>query len=136
MQAMNPQDPGYAHDQTTGSASAAGSNPGSGDGTATGPRFWSKLKSVIAWLPWTQDLLAAYFCATDPATPPRAKATLLAALGYFVVPLDAVPDFFAAAGYADDLAVLLLAIRTVQNHLTPAHREMAARKLAAMKETP
>ena len=99
------------------------------------PRFRAKLQAVLGRLPWLRerlvDLLTAYYCAIDPATPARAKATLLGALGYFVLPLDAIPDMFLAFGYTDDLAVLLLALRIVQAHITQAHRDRAKAALQA-----
>lgn len=99
------------------------------------PRFRAKLQAVLGRLPWLrarlEDLLTAYYCAIDPATPARAKATLLGALGYFVLPLDAIPDMFLALGYTDDLAVLLLALRTVQAHITDTHHAQAKAALQA-----
>lgn len=129
---MKPPDsdsgPGGARSQSQRQSQNPGQNPG--------PRFWAKLKAVLAHLPWADRLLAAYYCATDPATPPGAKATLLAALGYFVLPFDAVPDLLVAIGFADDLAVLLLALRAVQAHLTPEHEARAAAKLAELRAGP
>jgi uncharacterized membrane protein YkvA (DUF1232 family) len=72
-------------------------------------------------------VVAAYYCALDPETPGKAKAVLLGALAYFIMPMDAVPDFLALVGFSDDIAVLTLAIATVRANLTEAHR-MAARK--------
>ena len=99
------------------------------------PEFRAKLRTVLGRLPWLrarlEDLLTAYYCAIDAATPTRAKATLLGALGYFVLPLDAIPDMFLALGYTDDLAVLLLALRTVQAHITDEHRARAKAALQA-----
>src|SRR5262245_45646020 len=45
--------------------------------------FWAKLKALGRNLPFVEDLLAAYYCALDPATPTRVRAMLLAALAYF-----------------------------------------------------
>ena len=39
-------------------------------------RFWRKLKRVAAHLPFSEDLLAAYYCAFDRDTPLQVKATL------------------------------------------------------------
>ncbi len=54
--------------------------------------FWRKAARVAARLPLAEDLLAAYCCAFDHATPVKVKATLVGALAYFVLPFDAVPD--------------------------------------------
>lgn len=91
--------------------------------------FWPKLRRLIARsasrLPFAEDLLAAYFSATDPATPQYVRATLFAALAYFVVPTDLVPDLIAVVGFTDDAAVLALALQTVSGHIRPKHRTRA-----------
>ena len=91
--------------------------------------FRSKLKRVAKRIPFTQDLLAAYYCALDPKTPSRVRATLLAALAYFVLPLDAIPDFLLGFGFTDDATVLLAAISLVASHIDDDHREAARRAL-------
>ncbi len=57
-------------------------------------RFWTKLRRVVAQIPFAEDLLAGYYCAVDRATPTRVRAVLLGAVAYFVLPADAVPDLF------------------------------------------
>ena len=87
--------------------------------------FWRKLLKVMGRIPFAEDLAAAYFCAIDPATPARAKALLVGALAYFVLPLDAIPDFIAGFGYTDDAAVIAMAIRLVSGNLKERHYEKA-----------
>jgi len=96
-------------------------------------RFWQKLRANLHRVPFLEEVLAAYFCATDPATPYRAKAILLAALAYFVLPVDAVPDWLLIAGFTDDAAVLAAAVQTVRTNLTPAHWQRAKQALRAEK---
>ena len=93
--------------------------------------FWPKAKRVAAKLPFAEDLLAAYYAAFDRATPLQVKAALIGALAYFVLPFDGVPDVLPFLGFADDAAILATALRMVANHLTPAHRAAAKRKLDA-----
>jgi len=99
-------------------------------------RFWPKLRRSMAHIPFAPDLLAAYYCAMDPQTPARAKAVLLAALAYFVVPTDIIPDFIAGFGFTDDLTVLLTAITIVRGNITETHKENAARYLSHLKDDP
>ncbi|WP_374377305.1 YkvA family protein [Dongia sp.] len=87
--------------------------------------FWPKLRRLAGRLPFADELLAAYFCAVDPASPLKVKAVLMGALAYFVLPFDAVPDFLALFGFADDAAVIYAAIKTVAKHITPTHRDKA-----------
>jgi uncharacterized membrane protein YkvA (DUF1232 family) len=97
--------------------------------------FWLKLKRNLARLPFAEDLVAAFYCAFDPATPLRAKAVLLGALAYFVMPLDVVPDFLLGLGFTDDLTVLLTAYGIVRAHLKPEHREKAKAKIEELRKT-
>jgi uncharacterized membrane protein YkvA (DUF1232 family) len=87
--------------------------------------FWAKARRVAARLPFSEDLLAAYYCAFDRNTPLQAKAALIGALAYFVVPLDVCPDLLPLLGFADDAAVLATAIRMVASHIRPEHRAAA-----------
>jgi len=87
--------------------------------------FWKKLLKLAGKVPFADDAAAAYFCATDPATPSKVRGILIAALAYFVLPFDAVPDFVAGLGFTDDAAVLAMAISLVARHVTPEHRARA-----------
>ncbi len=89
-------------------------------------RFWTKVRRTLGRVPFMDDAVAAYFCAMDKGTPVRVKAVLLAALAYFIMPVDMIPDFILGLGYTDDAAVLYAAIRSVRQHITDEHRERAA----------
>lgn len=93
-------------------------------------RFWGKLRRVAGHLPMARELVATYFCALDPATPPHVKAVLLGALAYFVIPTDMVPDFLAGLGFVDDATVLSTAVGTVAPHIKPRHKRRADAVLA------
>jgi uncharacterized membrane protein YkvA (DUF1232 family) len=94
--------------------------------------FWATFRKAVRYVPFADDLVAAYFCALDPATPHRVRGILLAALAYFVMPFDTVPDFLAGIGFSDDVTVLLAAIAMVRAHITPAHRAAAKRAVDSM----
>lgn len=92
-------------------------------------QFWDKFRRVAGKLPFADDLAAAYYCAFDSRTPIRVRGTLLGALAYFILPLDAIPDFLVGFGYTDDAAVLATAISLVAAHIKPRHRAAAAKAL-------
>lgn len=91
--------------------------------------FWGKLKRVAGNVPFVDDLVAAYFCALDPATPMRVRGMLLAALAYFIMPIDVIPDIVVGLGFADDMALLTAVVGLVSANITPVHRAAAARAL-------
>jgi uncharacterized membrane protein YkvA (DUF1232 family) len=91
--------------------------------------FWAKLKRVGRQIPFAEDIVAAYFCTLDPATPSRVRLVLLGAIAYFVLPLDAVADFLPVLGFADDAALLAAAISQVAGSITDDHRKRAREAL-------
>lgn len=95
--------------------------------------FWRTVKRAAGKIPFMEDVVAAYYCALDAKTPLRAKAMIFGALGYFILPTDAIPDFILAFGFTDDIAVLTAAIAAVQAHMTPAHRTAAREALADLQ---
>ena len=100
------------------------------DDAKFGADFMARLKRVAKRIPFAEDLLAAWFCARDPATPRRVRMTLLAALGYFVLPVDAIPDIMPLIGFTDDAAVIAAAIAAVAGSITIEHRERAKKAMA------
>jgi len=86
----------------------------------------AKVKQTLGKLSFVREAVAAYFCARDPATPFKVKAAILAALAYFIMPLDAVPDLIAILGYTDDAAVFWATYRFIAPHISGAHRDKAA----------
>ncbi|MDP3410041.1 YkvA family protein [Bosea sp. (in: a-proteobacteria)] len=97
-----------------------------------GSEFLGRLKRVAKRIPFAEDLLAAWFCARDPVTPRRVRLTLLAALGYFVLPVDALPDIMPILGFTDDAAVIAAALAAVASSITPGHREKAQQAMAEL----
>ncbi len=95
--------------------------------------FWPKLAQNLSRLPFAEDVVAAYYCAFDAETPLKVKGTLLAALAYFVMPLDVIPDFLLGLGFTDDLAVLVAAFTMVKGHINQGHRDKARDTLDRMR---
>jgi uncharacterized membrane protein YkvA (DUF1232 family) len=93
------------------------------------PGFWDKVRRTLGLVPFMEDALAAYYCATDAATPRHVQAALIGALVYFVAPIDLIPDVVAGLGYVDDAAVLAGVIASVRKYLTPAHYALARKWL-------
>jgi uncharacterized membrane protein YkvA (DUF1232 family) len=87
--------------------------------------FWRKLRGVAGRVPFSEDLVAAFYCAIDKRTPLKVRGTLLAALVYFITPIDLIPDFLTGIGFTDDAAVLATAIGIVGGHIKERHRKAA-----------
>ncbi len=88
-------------------------------------RFWPKFWATLGKVPFSEELGAAWYCASDSQTPTRVKGVLFAALAYFVVPVDMIPDFIAGLGFTDDATVLATAMGMVGAHIKPRHSDAA-----------
>lgn len=93
--------------------------------------FWRKLKRYAksAGTEVVEKALLLFYAAQEEKAPAWAKGTITAALGYFIVPLDAITDLAPVVGYADDLGVLVLAIAAVATYINDDVREKTARKM-------
>jgi uncharacterized membrane protein YkvA (DUF1232 family) len=83
--------------------------------------FLPKVQKFASKLPFVRDLLAGYYCMLDDKTPKPIKAAILLPLVYFVVPVDAVPDIIPMAGYSDDIAVWLGAVKLFGDYIKASH---------------
>ena len=93
--------------------------------------FWNKLGgySRVAGTEVVERALQLFYAAQDPGTPAWARGVIFASLGYFIAPLDAIPDLVPVAGYSDDLGVLALAVATVIFYITPEVKEKSRAKM-------
>jgi uncharacterized membrane protein YkvA (DUF1232 family) len=98
-------------------------------------RFWPKLARVLASVPFAEEAVAAYYCAFDRQTPLKVKGILLAALAYFILPIDAIPDVLLGLGFTDDMAVLFTAISMIRTHMKPEHRDKAREALDKLRKS-
>ncbi|MBU4434648.1 MAG: YkvA family protein [bacterium] len=94
--------------------------------------FLPKIRRVAAKIPFAADALSVWWCARDPTTPVAAKGMMMAALAYFVLPTDVIPDMLPALGLTDDAAVIAAVIAIVGKNLKPRHRDAAKAFLARL----
>jgi uncharacterized membrane protein YkvA (DUF1232 family) len=96
------------------------------------PSFWGKLNRFArkAGREVVEKALWLYYAYQRPETPAWAKRTILGALAYFILPVDAISDILVGVGYTDDLTVLMFAVGTVAAHINPAVKEQARRKVS------
>lgn len=87
--------------------------------------FWPKVKRMGAKIPFVREAVALYYCALDPDTPLKAKGIAFAALAYFILPLDAIPDVIPMAGFTDDAAVTAAALLALGSKITKEHLRKA-----------
>ncbi|WP_245904479.1 YkvA family protein [Billgrantia lactosivorans] len=93
--------------------------------------FWKKVTKYAkkAGEKTLSPAMKLYYSAQDPDTPTWAKTTMYGALGYFISPVDAIPDLTPVLGYTDDIGILVGAIGVVAAHIKDEHAEKAKETL-------
>lgn len=94
-------------------------------------RLWAKLRRAAqrAGYEVLEKALWLYYAAEKPDTPAWARTTAYGALGYLILPVDAIPDFLLATGYTDDLGVLTLAVTTLIQYIDDDVRRQTTHRL-------
>lgn len=93
--------------------------------------FWDKVTGYAkkAGKKVIEPSLKMYYAAQDPDTPVWAKTIIYGALGYFILPIDAIPDVAPVVGYTDDLTTIAAALAAVASNIKDEHAEKAAEKM-------
>ncbi len=93
--------------------------------------LWKKMGKVArkAGSKAVYAVLLLYYVLIDKNTPKQYKATILGALGYFILPLDLLPDAIPLVGFTDDLAALIACVKAVWSAVTPDIKRQAHAKL-------
>lgn len=89
--------------------------------------FWDKLKRIAKTAGMKvvyPAMLLQYLMKSDDVSL-TSKLIISAALGYFILPVDFIPDFAPIIGFADDLGVLLLIVQQMAGNITPEIRKNA-----------
>ncbi|MEL5894526.1 YkvA family protein [Bacteroides sp. GD17] len=94
-------------------------------------KLWDKIAKVAkkAGLKVIYVVLLLYYVSQDPTVSKADKAKIFGALGYFILPIDLIPDAIPVAGYSDDLAALIWALHAVWANVTPEMQVRAKHKL-------
>ncbi len=94
--------------------------------------LWKKISGVAkkAGSKVVYAALLLYYVLVDKNTPNKYKATIIGALGYFILPLDIIPDAIPLLGFSDDLAALTAGVKAVWDCITPDIKRQAAEKMS------
>ena len=95
-------------------------------------KFWDKLKKVAkkAGSSVVYAVLLLYYTLQKPEVPKKTKAIIIGALGYFILPVDLLPDMMLGVGFTDDLGALGIALLQVAMYIDEDIKSKARTKLA------
>lgn len=94
-------------------------------------KLWKKIRkfSKKAGSSVIYVVLLLYFTLQKPEVPLKVKATIAGALGYFILPLDLIPDVAIGVGYIDDLSIVMVALFQVAMYIDEDIKKQAKDKL-------
>jgi len=79
--------------------------------------LWGKLEKSGKRVSFAKDIIALYRYMKDPFVKWYRKAIVVAALVYFIVPIDTIPDITPLFGYLDDLGVITALLKYLGSEL-------------------
>ena len=85
--------------------------------------LWGKLEKSGKRVSFAKDILALYRYMKDPFVKWYRKAIVVAALIYFIVPIDTIPDITPLFGYLDDLGVITALLKYLGSELMGYYSE-------------
>ena len=93
--------------------------------------FWNKVLSMAkkAGLKLIYIALLLYYTLQSRNVSTKDKAIIYGALGYFILPIDIIPDYIPIIGYTDDMSILIYAYNRIKSNIDDNIREKAKHKL-------
>lgn len=93
-------------------------------------KLFDKIKAMAkkAGVKVVYIVLLLYYSTLDKDLPLNDRLMVIAALGYFILPIDLIPDALPG-GFADDTAALIFVLKQVWNNLTPQTKSKARSRL-------
>jgi len=93
--------------------------------------LWSKIGSMPRSVgrAVVEKAITLWVVLVSRDTPMWARLMIVGVLGYFICPIDVIPDAIPVVGYSDDLAAMGLVLTQLDNMVTPAMRDRVQRLL-------
>jgi uncharacterized membrane protein YkvA (DUF1232 family) len=82
-------------------------------------RLWNKVEREGSKIRFAKDVKALYRYMRDKHVQWYRKSIVVAALIYFISPIDTIPDFTPLFGFLDDLGVIVAAIKFLGSEIVP-----------------
>lgn len=101
-------------------------------------RFWKKVERIAKKVGATVLLpvFSLYYMLQDEKVSLQHKAYIVGALGYFILPIDLIPDgLLPVIGFTDDIAVMTLVLKLVDSSITPEIKARANQRVAEIMGT-
>lgn len=101
---------------------------------AIGPKITKTAKQLGVKVVYTVLLLFYAYKRKD--TPRWAKNIVIGTIGYFLSPIDAIPDLTPFVGYTDDIGILSIGLVTIASYINDEVKKKAKKKLTDWFKNP
>lgn len=93
--------------------------------------LWDKISNNIkkAGAGLIYKVMQLFYVAKNPNVPMKIRAAMIAPLGYFISPVDLIPDLAPVVGYTDDATVIAAAIAFAHMYIDDDVRQQAKNQL-------
>lgn len=93
--------------------------------------LWDKIKGVakMAGKPIIKNVLTLYYALQSGNVSGMDKAKIIGALGYFILPLDLIPDALPVVGFTDDATLLLFVLKIIRDAIDDWVKAQTEKKL-------
>jgi uncharacterized membrane protein YkvA (DUF1232 family) len=93
--------------------------------------LWEKIRKYAkkAGMPLIYCVLLLFYSLKDENVPKSAKIIITGAIGYFILPIDAIPDILPLTGYSDDFGLIILALTQIAIYMTEETKIKSKEKL-------
>lgn len=100
-------------------------------------KFFKKIKALA--FKGSEKILYISFILYEvlisEGTPPSIKTSIISGLGYFICPIDLIPDMIVGVGLSDDLGALMVSIKLCEAYITDEIKEKAKSKVSTIIKT-
>ena len=93
--------------------------------------LWKKITGFAkqAGIQTVYSALLLYYAFKRKETPRWAKNVVIGVLGYFLAPIDGIPDLTPFIGYTDDIGVLTFGLVTIAAYVNKEVKDNAKQRL-------
>ena len=96
--------------------------------------FWDKILKFAkkAGIEVIYLALLLYYTLGSNTLSLKDKAIIYGALGYFILPIDLIPDYIPVIGLSDDFGALIYAYNIIKDNINDDIRGKAKKKLSSL----
>lgn len=96
--------------------------------------LFSKVRSSVkaAGIMMIYQSLQLFYVTKSPSCPWKVRLAIFSTLGYFIAPIDLIPDVIPIAGFSDDAIAIRAAFKIAEMYVTEEIKQQARDRIASI----